>query len=238
MSSNGKIIGQKSEYSSGIWSTKAQQQRKAINDWPNSWSIPPVPSYIGWYTASSLSGTRWLDLSGNGNHAKVTRGTVSVVSTSGNGSSKTFNTLQGGTGDGIRFPTGILPATFTIFHVTRYTGASNQRIFTGIVANWLDGHWSGASGVAYHEGWLTDQTNRHANNWVLSTSQNSLYRSQKVTRGTSGGSASDRISINDGLNSEYSAWQCAEFIVYSGTMSSANYLLVEDYLNIKYGLGL
>lgn len=234
MSMSGRVIGPKNTTASGSWSLRVQQQKKTVNLWPS----PPVPGYVGWYAANSFSGTVWNDLSGNNNHGAVTRGTVTTVSTTGNGATATFNTLQGSTNDGIQFPSGILPATFTLFHVTRYTGASNQRIVTGIATNWLDGHWSGASGIAYHEGWLTDQTNRHGNNWVLSTSQNSLYRSQKVTRGTSGGSGSDRLSVNHGAYAEYSAWQCAEIIVYSGTMSAANYAVVEEYLNQKYGLGL
>jgi hypothetical protein len=196
---------------------------------------PPVTGYVGWYNASSWTGSQWTDLSGNGNHATTIRGSISVVSGTGNGATATFNRLQGGTGDGLRFPTSILPSTYTLFHVTRTTGGTRQRIVTGYNNNWLSGHWSGGSGIAFHEGWLTDQGNRHGNDWFYSTDQNSLYRSNGVTRGTGGG-ASTHLSINHGTYSEYSDWQCAEVLVYPSTLSSTDYQTIEAWLAYRYGI--
>ena len=196
---------------------------------------PPVTGYVGWYNASSWTGSQWTDLSGNGNHATTIRGSISVVSGTGNGATATFNRLQGGTGDGLRFPTSILPSTYTLFHVTRTTGGTRQRIVTGYNNNWLSGHWSGGSGIAFHEGWLTDQGNRHGNDWFYSTDQNSLYRSNGVTRGTGGG-ASTHLSINHGTYSEYSDWQCAEVLVYPSTLSPTDYQTVEQWLAYRYGI--
>jgi hypothetical protein len=219
----------------GKWSLKQQRRAASGYNWPLA--LPPVSGYIAWYTGDSFSGSTWIDLSGNGNNASVSRGTVTTLDTTGNGTSNTFKALQGSTSDGILFPASILPATYTLFHVTRHTGTAS-RIFTGLTNNWLSGHWSGATGVAYHEGWLTGQPNLHGSNWFISTDQNSLYRSNKVTRGSSGGSASTRLTLNAGVNSEYSSWQVAEVIVYNTTLSSNDYVLVENYLNNKYGLGL
>jgi len=196
-----------------------------------------VGGYIGWYTAASFSAGTWTDLSGNGNHGTVSRGSVTVVSTTGNGASATFNVLQGGTGGGILFPVAILPSTFTLFHLTRYNG-SQERIYNGTGNNWLNGHWNGSSGVAHHDGWVGGVGNIHGANWVLSASQNSLYRSNKVTRGTAGGGTSTRLGVNDGSALEVSDWQTAECIVYNTHLSSGDYIAVEDYLNSKYGLGL
>lgn len=198
--------------------------------------LPPIANLFARYTADSFSGSTWSDISGNGRNATVTRGTVSKVSTTGNGSSKTFNTLQGGTGDGIQFPTDVLPSTYTLFHVTRYQGSTNARIFTGINNNWLSGHWNGYSGVAFHEGWLT-QSGRtvFSNDWIISSDQNSLYRGNAVSYGWSGGSASTRLSVNAG-SGEFSAWQCAEVIVYNRSLSLNEMLLMEQYLATTYGI--
>jgi hypothetical protein len=228
----GRSLKSSGSSSSGIWSLADAQREIGAYNWPGT---PPVPGYIGWYTAESFSGTTWTDRSGNGNNATVTRGTVSVVTVTGNGARNTFNCLQGGTGDGLQFPTAILPSTWTLFHVTRYNG-TRSRILTGINNNWLSGHWSNSTGVAYHEGWLTGQPDNHANAWVLSTDQLNLYRSNKVTRATSGGTQSTRLSVNAGVNAEYSDWQCAEIIVYNTALSSADYIKVEEYLTQKYGL--
>lgn len=201
---------------------------------------PPITDIYARYDAESFSGTTWFDKSGNGRHASVTRGSVSVVSSSANGSAKSFSVLQGGTNDGILFPTDVLPSTYTLFHVTRYNTGTNARIFTGKANNWLSGFWGNESGVAYHEGWLTSNSQRKAfqNDWVISTDQNSLYRGNALTYGTSGGSASARLSLNDGSNAEYSAWQCAEVIVFNRTLSATEYAMMENYLNEKYGLDI
>ena len=190
----------------------------------------PISGVYASYDASSFSGTTWSDTSGNGRHATVTRGTVTVTSTTGNGASKTFSVLQGGTGDGIQFPTDVLPSTYTLFHVTRYQGSTNARIFTGISNNWLSGFWGGLSGIAFHEGWVTQDTNSHNyNNWVISSDQINLYRGNMVTRGNSGGTASTRLSLNAGVNSQYSAWQCAEVIVYNRALTDAEIGSVYTY---------
>lgn len=199
---------------------------------------PPVTSgLVGLYDAQSWTGTQWSDISGNNNHATSITGTVSTANISGNGSSLTMPTLQGGTSAGIRFPSAaILPATYTLFHVTRYTGGTRQRIVTGVNNNWLSGHWGGNTGVAYHEGWLTSQTDIHGNNWFISTDQNSLYRSNGVTRGTSGGSASTQLSVNWGAYSEFSDWNCTFVAVYNRTLSASEYQQVESWLSSRYGI--
>ena len=240
---NGGIIGPTRTINvasiSGVWSTSQMYIEQTAGTWPGS--RPPVAGYIGWYVGeASLSGTSWLDLSGNGNHATVTRGSVIGGSDTGNGCSKTVSYIEGNANGGLRFPAAILPSTYTLFFVARYTGGSRRRIMDGIAQNWLSGFWGGGTGIAHHNGWLTGQPDTHGNNWFISTDQNNLYRSNKVTRGSSGaGSPSnDQLSINHGNYGETSDWQVAEVIVYNSTLSSDNYILVEDYLNRKYGFGL
>ena len=194
---------------------------------------PNISGMIASYDATTFANNVWSDNTGSYD-TDASRGTVSISSTQLNG----HDILEGATTDGLRFPTGVLPSTFTLFHLTRYNG-TEARIFQGITANWLDGFWSGRAGVAYHDGWITPQTDYHTTNWVLSTSQNSLYRSNGVTRGTSGGSSSKQLGLNYGhYTAEYSAWQCAEVIVFNRHLTSAEYTKVEQYLSFKYGIAV
>lgn len=199
---------------------------------------PPVSGYIGWYYADSWTGTQWTDMSGSGNHVTTISGTISKTTVTGNGSTKTITTLQGNTTANMTFPVGILPSTYTLFHVARLTGGARQRIFNGTDQNWLSGFWNGNTGCAYHNGWLMSASDIHGNNWIYSCDQNSLYRSNGTTRGTTGAAAPSyaRLAINTGAYAENSDWQVAEVIIYNSTLSSTNYQAVESYLANKYGI--
>ena len=114
------------------------------------------------------------------------------------------------------------------------------RIFDGVGINWLSGFHSGESGIAYHNGWATTNTSVdvHGNDWVFSTDQRYLYRSNGLTRGSGiGGGASTQLTVNYGnyQSTQSSTWGIAEIIVYNRTLTSTEYLNVENYLNLKYG---
>jgi hypothetical protein len=198
--------------------------------------IPPITTgLLAVYDGDSWNGTSWRDIYGT-NHATITRGTVTSANATGSGASKSFTALYGDVNAGLRFPAGILPSTYTLFHVTRTTGGARSRIVTGSNNNWLSGHWSGGTGVAFHEGWLTGQPDTHGNNWFYSTDQNSLYRSNGVTRGTGGGGASTNLTINHGIYAEYSDWSVAFVAVYTGTLSPTDYSIVESWIASRYGI--
>jgi hypothetical protein len=209
--------------------------------WDSTYPTPQIISgLVGWYDTTSVSGSSWNDKSGNGNHATISGATVATVST-GNGANAITSVLTGtSTAHTVIWPTAILPATYTLFHVTRYTGGTSGRILTGYNNNWFSGHWGGLSGQFYHQGWLTDQgTSYHGTNWAVYTDQNSLGRSNGITRGTGGGGASDRLAINAGSSaSEPSTWQTVECIVYNRTLTAAEYVSVERYLSAKYGINV
>jgi hypothetical protein len=237
---NGGIIGKPTIFPTlnsavGKWNVSEQHLYKQQNLWTGS-RIPPITTnLLAVYDGDSWNGTSWQDIYGT-YHATTTRGTVTSGTTTGNGASRTFTALSGNTSAGLRFPTGILPATYTLFHVTRTTG-TRARIVTGFNNNWLSAHWAGRSGVAFHEGWLTSsESYLHGDNWVYSTDQNSLYRSNGTTRGSSGGSASTALSINHGAYAEYSDWSCAFVAVYSGTMSATDYGIVESWISSRFGI--
>jgi hypothetical protein len=198
---------------------------------PAVFDLPPVlAGLVGWYDGGSWTGTQWTDKSGLGNHAVTTRGTIGISTNPKGG-----YVLTGATTAGIQFPAAILPATYTLFHVTRYTGTQG-RIFDGIVQNWLSGFHNFRAGVAYHMGWVANGADLHGTNWVVSTDQNNLYRSNGVLRGNSGAGTSgqtyDRISINYGTASttEPSDWAVSEVLVYNRTLTTEEITSVEAYL--------
>ena len=135
------------------------------------------------------------------------------------------------------WPTSILPPTYTLLHVAKYNNGVKKRIFSGAsmnVVNWLSGFWQGNAGVAFHNGWLTPQTDCCGYNWVLSTDQNGIYRANRVQRSTSGGgSASANMVVN--VN-EQSDWAIAAVVVYNRTLTSAEYNSVENWLSVAYSL--
>lgn len=194
-----------------------------------------ITGLIAAYEGSTFSGTTWTDDIGTYDTSAY-RGTPSISSTQLNG----YDILEGTTSDGLQFPSGVLPSTYTLFHVTRYNG-TEKRIFDGVAPNWLSGFWGGLAGVAYHDGWITSSsTDYHGTDWVISTDQNSLYRSNGVQRGTGGGGTSKQLGLNYGnyYATESSDWQCAEVIVFNRTLTQTEYEQVEQYLSMKYSLPL
>jgi len=156
-------------------------------------------------------------------------------------SSSALPSLYGPTSASITWPTGIVPSTYSMFHLAKYQKPSqgnNRRILQGLTTNWLSGFWSGYSGVAFHNGWLTQSVaSAHGTNWVLSTDQNSLYRSLGRTRGTTGaGTPSfDTLAINAGNSPvETTDFTFQAMMVYNRTLTATEYQMVEDYLANRF----
>jgi len=196
------------------------------------------------YQATNYNATTniWTDSGDNAYtlpSSQITNTGLSLVSGTGNGASKSFNVLQGTTSSFIRFTTAQIPQ-YTLFHVARYTGGSNGRIFTGSSAtgdNWLSGFWSGSSGVAYYGGWVTPSSNgAFGNNWLISTSSNNnIYRGNGVSyaNGTGGTSYLPPLTIN---NNEPSTFQVADVLIYNSYLSLADIKIVEAFLADLYGI--
>jgi hypothetical protein len=225
-------------------STTNQPLVKVNGSWISLVNFLPsnISGLVGWYLPENWTGSRWTDASTAGKHVTAYEGTINyTASHSGSsvGASATFPVIYGNTSAELNFPSGILPSTYTLISMTRYNGSTKQRILDGQNGNWLSGHWSGSSGVAYHNGWLTNQTNRHGSNWVIGVDQNSLYRSKSQsvawTNDTGGGGASMRMRLGS-VGYEASEWMCAELIVYNRTLSSDEYTQLADYIQNKYGI--
>jgi hypothetical protein len=197
-----------------------------------------IANFFAWYTPQSWStgNNRWEDVSGNSRHTIATRGTITV------GTSLGITALIGNTAAGVQFPASVLPATYTLFHVARYTGGTRGRIFDGLSGNWLSGFHGSKAGVAYHDDpWLTQSTSSlHGDNWVISSDQNRIYRSNGVQRNVVIPAGSSRqLTINHGVSlawGESSDWAVAEVIVYDRTLTPLEISRVERFLANKYNL--
>ena len=158
-------------------------------------------------------------------------------------SSSSLPFLYGPTSASITWPTGILPSTYSMFHLAKFQKPSqgnNRRILQGTVGNWLSGFWSGYSGVAWHGGWITQNSlSAHGTNWVLSTDENNLYRSLGRTRGTTTGGASDTLAINAGVwSAESTDFAFQALMVYNRTLNATEYQMVEDYLANRFKISV
>jgi hypothetical protein len=213
----------------------------------SSFTPTSISGLVGWYLPENWTGTQWTDASGAGNNATSIEGTINYSGTHDGtsvGAQSTFPVLYGAATAEINFPSAILPSTYTLVALTRYNGTNKLRILDGQNINWLSGHWSGKSGVAYHRGWLTTQSDRHGSKWVLSTDQNSLYRSKSESvaweesntgAGGDGGATYANLRLGS-VGYEPSDWMCAELIVYNRTLSSDEYGLLETYMQNKYSI--
>ena len=183
----------------------------------------------------------WLDSSGNARNTQNGRitGAPTVVTTieNQNASTLSFKTVQGSTSDSIRFDNSILyDGNYTLFNVARYTGGSKGRIITSDYTNWLSGFWNNNSGVAYHNGWVTQVENRHETDWVISTDYALNYRSNGVSRGSGAGDSTlPPLVINNGENSDF---QVAEILIFDRALTLTEIEQVERFLAAKYGLTL
>jgi uncharacterized repeat protein (TIGR02543 family) len=208
-----------------------------FNDSTNAWSDTSGNS-------RSIPGTAVTSVSAGsirGNPTKVTN------SAGSNGSSKTFPAVQGSTADGIVLGNGAL-TNYTLCHVARYAGTNRNRLFAGTAGNWLSGFWSGATGVAYHEGWITASTGTNDTKWKVQCDtggSSSLLRTNgtlKSSVSTNSTGLPANISINlQGSRSapntaELSDWAVAEVVIYDSVLSDAKIKELEAQLNLKYGV--
>jgi PA14 domain len=186
---------------------------------------------VGYYTGESWTGSAWNDISPSANNVTTIIGTPINNSVTLNG----YKCMSGGTSAGMKFLPAITPSGYTLFHVTKYNGSNKGRIFDAFNTNWLSGHHLNKAGVAYHASWMTPETDVHGTNWVLSSDQKDLYRSNGVQRSTTTGVSTD-VSMCINFNAELSDWAVACVITYNRTLSGAEIQQMELYLNRKYNI--
>jgi hypothetical protein len=193
---------------------------------------PYVAGPLAVYTGESFCPTtnRWADVTGGGRTA-VASGVVSSATIGGQARA----CLTGGTAAAITFPSGVLPANYTLVHIAKYNGAGKQRIVTSSDGtDWLSGHQTGFTGVAFHGGYLTANSDFGGGaGWILSTDQNSLYRCNGMALGSGGGGTTCRLGINT-YAGKASDWAVAMIAVYSSALTAAQLYNVEQALASQY----
>jgi hypothetical protein len=215
------------------------------------------------FKASDFNDTTnaWTDSSGNNRNIAGTevtsttgniRGNPTLVDATGNGATATFKAVKGdGSGTAPESADGIVIgnealSSYTFCHVARYAGELRGRIFAGVTGNWLSGYWLNRTGVAYHEGWITSESGTNDKNWRVmcdTGGSTSGFRSNGVVRTTATNNATGlpaNITINlQGSRtapSDQSDWEVAEFVIYSGVLSTFQIETIEDSLKTTYGI--
>jgi len=192
------------------------------------------------YNASTKT---WTDTGGSNRHitSESVGGTPSVVTAPANANgatNKSFLVVKGGTGESIVLGNAQL-TNYTLFFIARYGGGTRGRIFTTANGtNWLSGFWSAITGVAYHVGWITQDSNDlHGTDFFISTDCQNSYRSNGVERAiaTSTTTTLPVIKIN-GWTTQLSDFEIAEIIIYSSVLTLDQRITVENYLASIYGI--
>jgi hypothetical protein len=200
----------------------------------------PLTATYARYKASDFNATNGTipDSSGNGRAAATSSGSPTLVTVgNSNGATNSFQVIRGNTGSSWDFKNPMFTnSNWTLATIARYTGGSRGRIFDSFGYNFLAGFWNGSSGVAHHDGWVTDQTNRFGDNWVISLDYAYNYRGNGVSYGTAGGqNYMPQMGINLRENSDY---EFAEVIFFDRQLSEAEILKVEEYFAQTYGVTL
>ena len=152
--------------------------------------------------------------------------------------------LTGTTSTSIDFPYDVLPINYTLFHVAKYNDGTEDIIFQAYDYAFLSGFYGGKAGVALHEQWITPPSiDSHGTNWVISTDQRSVYRSNGIARMTDSQSTTYqdnryRLAINNGYygTDDSSDFAVAEVIVFDYELTSDQYQCIEQYLANKYNI--
>jgi hypothetical protein len=190
---------------------------------------PTVSGLMAHYTADSFDSARnvWNDLSGYGNHVTEISGTISVQR-------GYAPYIYGGTSSWMNFPSTVLPPAYTLIYVARYNGAAKGRIFNGLSSNWLSGFYAGSAGVAFHNCFITQQTDLHGSNWMVASDRRDSFRSNGVERRTGNSCvASNRLSINT-QSSQRSDWAVQIVLVYNRKLADTEVSSVENWLMLNY----
>ncbi len=183
----------------------------------------------------------FIDSSGNFTSSRTINGTVTIdTATIGNGSSKSFVQLKGDTNAYFNLENLPTANNYTLFSIAKYQANSGGRIVTSSDQTWISGFWAGNTGVAYHNGWLSDAGYGRNDVWALSADQLNTYRfngATRINRNDNAMSIGNTLGINNS-RSEVSNWQLGEVLVFNRELTPSEIILVENYLSRVYGISL
>jgi len=189
------------------------------------------------FKASDFVNKQWKE-SVIGNSVTAS-GNVSSVTHVGDKKYRPTSVVSFDTTGSVSFGNNIL-SLYTLFTVTRYSGATKKRIIDGVSTNFLSGHWDGKAGVAYHNHtFITPQVDIHGMNFFIGTDVPTQYYSNGILRGTNtttGDKSIPVITVYAGMFGESSDCQVLDIILYSRELSDTEKKKVEHYLASYYGL--
>ena len=177
----------------------------------------------------------WLDASGNGRHASVTRGTPVGSLKAGGGARAAVGTVSGAPSDGLRLAA--FPAIFSVCLVSRYSGENMQRVFEGVDFDGVMGHADGKSGVIGLNGDIMPSSGSvtPATHWVVLCGRNEgnggdvYFTANGIHLEAGNGEGTNDIiawGVNDGYSdaSSHSDWAVSEVLVWDTALSDAEVL--------------
>jgi hypothetical protein len=246
-----------------------------------------ITNYYAHYQASNYSGGTISDLSGNSRNGTGATGVTQRHAWHGEFGAKSYfatlyGTESGGTTGRVPLHPDVLPPLYTIVALTRrYTPPDSNaidhigRIITfdhvagaassshgasagyGRAANWLLGHWSDKSGIAFFGGWVStnvssgvsDSAGQYGNTtgsqWLISIGKPGYYASKVQgsdwntntisNDGSNNGFKFDRICIGGGTY-EACHWEFAEMIVYNRELSDSEIESLKRHMQAKYNI--
>ena len=191
----------------------------------------------GVYAAESYASNSLPELRGTtGRSATCVNVTLEANAAAGNGASVSIPFIKGTATSTIEWPASSIPANFTICSITRYNGASKQRILTSSDINWLHGHWGGKRGVCYYNPWMTDQVGvGNVDDWVVVCGKNNGTAPNNILvdgvgKGTvNGGTGSGKLAINKYSN-ETSDWALSYVFIWDQNLTDAEMVVVSNTL--------
>ena len=148
------------------------------------------------------------------------------------------------------FGDNVVPTTFTMCSLTRYTttdGRYQKRILIGGPGNFLHGHWMGRRGVAYYDAWMTPygrSVGGSVTDWLVMCGTNGAARQlvdgenvaeKSVIRGGGSGGGDKGLGVNYAprggqYSNERSRWAVAELLVWKRVLSIMEMREVTKYL--------
>jgi len=245
-----------------------------------------ITNYYAHYQASNYSGGTISDLSGNSRNGTGATGVTQRHAWHGEFGAKSYfatlyGTESGGTTGRVPLHPDVLPPLYTIVALTRrYTPPDSNaidhigRIITfdhvagaassshgasagyGRAANWLLGHWSDKSGIAFFGGWVATNVssgvtgagqygNTTGSQWLISIGKPGYYASKVQgsdwntntisNDGSNNGFKFDRICIGGGTY-EACNWEFAEMIVYNRELSDSEIESLKRHMQAKYNI--
>ena len=188
------------------------------------------------YGAESFANNSLPDLRGTAGR-NATCVNVNLDNAATNGAAVKIPFIFGGTTATVEWPTGSIPANFTICSITRYNGASKSRILVGKTDNWLHGHWGGRRGVCHYDTWITDHQNvGTVDDWVVvcgknnGTAPNNILVDGTPSGINPGGSGGKTLTINKYTGGETSDWALSYVFIWDQNLTDAEMVVVSNTL--------